>query len=254
MDIAIPASPSASNALPMIVCIHGGGWSAGSRADMEYSFPWFAQHGYASCSIDYRLAPGAAFPANLQDCNCAVRFVRAHATALHIDPNHIGVFGASAGAHLALMVALAPQSHDFEGDGGWSKESSAAQCVVEWAGPSDLVKHSDTQVIPQSGLALVEGLLGGSYDTHEALAAAASPITYVHSGEPPILIMQGDQDNIVPMAQSVEIYQALQAHGDDAQLKILHGAGHITSEFASADSQALVLSFLDRVLKPGLAK
>src|SRR5205807_1312751 len=129
---------------PAVVCIHGGGWRAGSREQLsrpdkslgERSFiETVAGHGYVAISISYRLAPAAKFPAQIEDCKAAGRWLRASAKKYRVDPKHIGAVGASAGGHLACLLGTTRKKDGFEGKGGHADESSAVQAVVNFFGP-----------------------------------------------------------------------------------------------------------------------
>lgn len=244
----VTCAASASPA-PAVICIHGGGWTYGSRADMDAALAFLQAQGYVGCSIDYRLAPADKFPAQIEDCKCAVRYLRAHASELNIDPRHIGVIGLSAGAHLALLLGMTPNVAKFEGTGGWAGQSSAVQCVVDMEGPTDFRGVFEGAISPQMRQ-LGEAVFGAPLENHRQDIIDASPMTYVKSGEPPMLIMHGDQDTLVPLSQSQELCDKLKADGDDVTLKILPGVSHGgLDHFASPENIEITKEFLARTLK-----
>ena len=137
MDLAMP-DPVPQNPVPAIVFIHGGGWGGGDRQSMSNWIRLLAREGFVTATIEYRLASATApFPAQLQDCKAAVRFLRSNAAKYQIDPQRIGAMGCSAGGHLASMLGLTDGIAEFEGDGGWNQVSSRVQAVCDCFGPSD---------------------------------------------------------------------------------------------------------------------
>ena len=253
MDILSPKP--GKELLPVILCIHGGAWTGGDRTEMNAAMAWLQGLGYCTCTIDYRLAPAAPFPAQIQDCKCAVRYLRAHAGALHIDPNRIGVFGISAGGHLALLLGLTSHVASLEGTGGWNGESSKVQCVADLCGPTDFVRWPDYLQASPEVHSIMESFLGGPLETHRALAAEASPITYVKKNEPPLLILHGDRDTLVPVSQSQELYSRLKADGNDVTLQIAKGVGHGSYDvFNSPENVALTQNFFARTLQKDKSK
>lgn len=142
MNIELP-DPKPSKPVPAILFFHGGGWSGGSRTDMMSRCDLVSKQGYVGASVEYRLSAVAPFPAQLQDCKCAVRYLRANAAKYGIDPNRIAVWGCSAGGHLVAMMGLTEGIPEFEGDGGNPGVSSKVQLVVDCFGPTDLIAWQD---------------------------------------------------------------------------------------------------------------
>jgi len=136
LDLASPKG--LDHAVPAIVVIHGGGWMAGKRQDMTSFAKEAAAHGYVAATISYRFAPKHRFPAQIEDSKCAVRYLRAHAKELNIDPKRIGAMGVSAGAHLAMMLGAMDSADAMEGDGGNPEQPSKVQAVVSFVGPVNL--------------------------------------------------------------------------------------------------------------------
>jgi acetyl esterase/lipase len=160
--------------LPAVVFIHGGAWRSGSRQMYHYYCVKFAEHGYVAVTISYRLYRVAPFPAAVEDVKCAVRWMRANAEKLGIDPERIGVAGGSAGGHLSMMVAYAPDMPELEGAGGHADVSSRVQAVVNIYGPTDLTTEF------ARGNSVVSDFLGGkSFDDAPEVYRLASPISHI---------------------------------------------------------------------------
>ena len=220
LDLYQPAD--ATKPLPCIIWIHGGGWIGGNKNDCWPMLP-LVLDGYAVVSIDHRLTPEAAFPAQIHDCRGAIRFVRAHAAQMNIDPNRIGVWGESAGGHLVALLATTDGVKELEGDiGGNTEQSSRVQAACDWYGPSDVETFGNAGKY----MDLVIRLLGGPIEEHKALARLASPIHFVSKDIVPLLIMHGDADDIVLHVESQTFYDALKKVNADVRLQIVKGGGH----------------------------
>ena len=205
-----------SGALPVIIYIHGGGWRRGRKEKCPAVA--LVQDGFAVASIDYRLSGTAPFPAQIEDCKAAVRWLRANASTYHLDPDRVGVWGHSAGGHLAALLGTSGGVPELEGTGDNMQYSSQVQAVCDSAGPADLLAM--TNLGPKRTFA-IEGLLGGPLEKDKAKAIAASPIHYVSKDDPPFLIVHGEGDRVVPVEQSQRLYEELRKAGVNATLKIL---------------------------------
>lgn len=230
--------------LPVIVWVHGGWWRAGTALARPELLVPLVEAGYIVAAIEYRLTPEAGFPAQIEDCKCAVRYLRAHAERLGIDTEHIGAWGSSAGGHLVALMGTAGDEPGLEGNGGWSGVSSRVQAVVDWYGPSDVLKVDKAFA---SAWEAAELLLGGPPEELMDLAAVANPITHISDACPPFLIMHGDQDSVVPLNQSELLHEALQRAGRNSRLVVVPGKGH---EPLGDDAVAQVHAFFDRHLRP----
>jgi acetyl esterase/lipase len=241
MDVAF-LKQSDVEKMPAIIYIHGGGWSGGTRdAGLRPSVA-LALGGYFAVTIDYRLSGDAKYPAAVHDCKAAIRFFRANAEKLGIDPDHIGVWGHSAGGHLSALMGTSGNSDVLTGNVGSAPSdiSSAVQCVVDFSGPIDLT----------AGEALVDNgpvaiWLGGSVRTHMDLARQASPTTYVDAKDPPTMIIHGADDNIVNIRQSESFEKALKEAGVAVEFIRVEGAGHM---FADPDAYRRAAAWFDKYL------
>src|SRR5262245_59158467 len=227
-------------AMPVVVWIHGGGWMGGNKDSGIGRLARFAERGYFCASVEYRLSSEAIFPAQIEDSKCAIRFLRARAKEYNLDPERIGVWGASAGGHLVALLGTAANVKELEGKGGWPDHSSRVQAVCDYFGPADFLKWAD-----KSHPAVIK-LLGGEVKDKKELAALASPVTHISKDVPPIFILHGDADKVVPLDQSEALLAALKKGGADATLHVVKGAGH---GFGGAEIDKLVDDFFDKHLK-----
>ena len=248
LDLYLPAN--AQKPVPLIIWIHGGGWKNGSKENCLPVRLGFTGRGYAVASINYRLTGEAPFPAQIEDCKAAVRWLRAHAKEYGLDANHFGVWGSSAGGHL---VALLGTSGDVAGfDTGENPEvSSRVQAVCDYYGPSDFTTMGSVPgfEIHARADSPESALLGGTAAEKPETAKAASPISHVTPDDPPFLIVHGDADRTVPLDQSRRMDAALRAAGVKTELIILPGSGHGGPAFASPDVANKVAAFFDSYLR-----
>ncbi len=244
LDLYLPEKPKGP--MPLIVCVHGGGWGAGSKENVP-AFPMLLD-GYAVASINYRLLQHAPFPAQIQDCKAAIRWLRAHAKQYRLDPDHVAVWGHSAGGHLVALLGTTAGVKAFEGNGGHLDQSSRVQAVVDWAGPADLWSLYGHISDPKAGPSV---LLGGAVHGNKAKALAASPITYVSKDAAPFFIVHGDKDDLVPISQSQRLAEALKKAGAEVTLRTLVGIRHGSPEFFGGEARRLTEEFLRRHLRPG---
>ncbi|AFZ29890.1 Carboxylesterase type B [Gloeocapsa sp. PCC 7428] len=226
MDILHPKISAKS--MPVLVWIHGGAWREGSRKQGLKHFVSFARQGFFCASIEYRLSHEAIFPAQIEDCKCAIRFLRAHAQEFHIDPQRIGVWGVSAGGHLAALLGTTHQIQEFEGNGGWANYSSCVQAVCDWFGPTDFLRINDfpRNIDFAPADSPEAALIGGIVVENQEKAAKANPITFVSKDAPPFLIMHGDNDLLVPLNQSQLLFDALKKAEVEVTLEVVKNGGH----------------------------
>jgi acetyl esterase/lipase len=242
LDLYLPEK--AEGPLPVLVWVHGGGWRAGSKENCP-AIP-FAARGYAVASINYRLSQHALFPAQIEDCKAAIRWLRAHAKRYNLDSKHFGAWGSSAGGHLVALLGTSGGVKELEGKGGNLDQSSRVQAVVDWFGPTDFTRMGGAHNRPKSPESL---LLGGPVQENKAKAAKANPITYVGKDSAPFLIMHGDRDTVVPLNQSELLAEALKKAGVEVTLRVIKGASHGGPGFFSPENRRLIEEFLDRHLK-----
>jgi acetyl esterase/lipase len=245
LDLYLPAT---GTNLPLIVWIHGGGWMEGSKEKPPGLK--FLTHGFALASVNYRLSQDAVFPAQLIDCKAAIRWLRAHAAEKGIDPQHIGVWGASAGGHLVALLGTTGGVKEFD-QGENLDVSSRVQAVCDWFGPTDLTRFtnspSDTKRDqPDSPFAR---LIGGTIAQNIEKAQRANPIRYISKDDPPFLIMHGDQDPLVPLEQSQLLNNALQKAGVPVSFDIVPGGGHGGEAFTRQEERLLLYDFFVKNLK-----
>jgi len=239
--------PDSSTPPPLVVWIHGGGWMIGDRRYLPETlrpnqlFDALLAAGLAVATVDYRLALEAPFPAQLHDVKAAIRYLRAHAGPLGIDTGRIGVWGESAGGHLAALAGLTGHRPDLEGGIGVVGQSSAVDVVVDWYGPADFTTMPRMSPPPHIAAKLEAAMQTPPEDSlvaglDDAARADASPITHVTPAAPPFLLVHGTADWLVPYAQSEQLDAALTAAGVDCRLVPVEGAQHIFDGCADIDS------------------
>lgn len=255
LDLRIPTGAVAP--APLVIWIHGGGWSGGSRTPMPTMVSNLCSRGYAVASIDYRLSGTAIWPAQIQDCKGAIRWLRANAATYNLDPNRFGVWGSSAGGHLvahvgasggAGTVTIGSATVDIEGTtGGNLDQSSRVQAVVDWFGPTDLLQmRFHPSGISRDDPNSPEGrLIGGAVPDNPDLVATVNPITFLSPDDPPFLLMHGTVDNTVPFAQSELLHRALLARGLRTTFVPILGAGHGGGDFNSQATMDTINNFFD---------
>ncbi|HSB85809.1 MAG TPA: alpha/beta hydrolase [Ilumatobacteraceae bacterium] len=246
LDLYVPPPAAASGA--SIVYLHGGGWAVGTRRRFGRAFAsWsptpldlLAQAGFAVATVDYRLSAEARFPAQLHDVKAAIRWLRGHAASvMQLDTAKVLVRGESAGGHLAMLAGLTAGRQELEGDVGDHLGESSVVCgVVDWYGPMNLLSLSaqhapDSDKRPDDAGSWESSLVGAPLQSDPARTAAASPISYVHAGAPPIQIHHGTNDTLVPFAQSVEFVDALHRVGADAEFIPVQDSDHFWAGAAS---------------------
>jgi len=245
VDIARPKVSTAP--MPAVLCVHGGGWSGGSKDGIRVDL---AIKGYFVVSVGYRLAGKHLWPAQIEDCKLAVRWIRANAAKYNVNPNKIGAIGHSAGGHLVACLGLMRKDAGLEGDGPYQDFSSDVQAVVDYAGPSDLAVYFHHKA--------PKNLFGPEGQAHPELMEKASPINFVKSDAPPFLIAHGDQDKAVPIEQAEKLVEALKKAGVPVEYVVLKNAGHSLGglrtdppcEPTHEELHQLTNAFFDKYLKP----
>lgn len=224
LDLVLP--PTASDApRPAVVWVHGGGWFAGMHTDglEDWCCPLLAAHGFVAATVEYRLSQEAPFPAQIHDVKGAIRWLRANAAAHQIDPDRIGIWGFSAGGHLAALAGLTGDLPALEGDIGPAGYSSRVGAVAAGSPATDFLRpggemRRDSEVIAR--------LFGGTGPDKEDLMRLASPVAHVTGGAPPFLIAHGTADETAPFEQGRVLHEALFAAGVAAEFVPIEGAYH----------------------------
>lgn len=242
LDLYLPEKASAG-ALPVVVWVHGGGWNKGSKDNCPAA--WLAAEGFAVASINYRLSTDARWPAQIDDCHAALRWLRQHASEYKLDGLHVGIWGGSAGGHLVAVM----------GTRNPADAADAVQAVCDWYGPSDLLtmpNNVPSEKRSADALARSNGavLLGAAVKDVPDKAKDASALYHVSSDDPPFLIMHGDQDPQVPIEQSRRLYEALKAAGVPVTFEVVKGGGHGGPAFQTPQVKDIVKSFFEKTLRP----
>lgn len=247
LDLYIPTA--AKGPLPVIVWFYGGGWLAGDKSGL-WDEPRYTGSGYAVVGANYRYSSQAVFPAQIEDCKAVIRFLRAQAKKYNLDAAHIGVWGISAGGHLAALLGASNGVKDLEGAVGKNPEqSSDVQAVVDISGPADLTLSNQ----PNEILGPIYSLIGGTVEKNKAVAAQASPVTHVGKNSAPTLIIHGQDDAIVPIRHAEVFYAALQKAGVETKLLALKDTGHVGGKIDAPETRKEVADFFAKHLKPNKA-
>ena len=256
---------NAKGSLPCLLIFHGGGWVQGDKAQFRPLVHFIAEEGYVAATVQYRLSqPGRgnpnAWPAQIEDAKCAVRYIRAHAKRWNVDPDRIAAMGFSAGAHLSMLLGTMDPADGLEGTGGHAEQSSKVNAVIGFYGPACLgcrppedrmaiakLPMEEKQRIMR-GMAL-SAILGSDFAKDPALA---SPVNYVNPGDAPMLLFQGTLDRLVPSFHTELMMDALTKAKVPGKAVFMLGLGHgwrgdpyLTNNIR--DTQ----EFLDEQFRPG---
>jgi acetyl esterase/lipase len=245
LDLYMPAGVRTP---PLLVWVHGGAWSKGTKAQVPRVF---VENGIATASIDFRQSTEARFPAQVHDIKAAIRFLRAKASVYGYRAEKVAIAGSSSGGHVAALVGVTNGHRDLEGKvGDHLDQSSHVQAIVDYFGASNL-----TTILAQStpfGLSMrrpaLERLLGAPPENARELAELASPVFHVDRNDPPLLLLHGDQDPQMPINQAHELQGAYAKLGLDVHLHVVHGAAHGGDVFYAAEHLTPVLAFLRRTI------
>jgi acetyl esterase/lipase len=218
LDVYLPGS--GDGPFPVVIWLHGGGWIRGSKENC-HAAPLVAK-GYAAISMNYRFLQQAPFPAQIEDCKAAVRWVRANAKKYHFDPDHIGMMGASAGGHLASLLGTSGGVKELEGQLDNLDQSSRVQAVIDQFGLLRIAQDKTNK---------------------------SDVLAYITKDAPPFLIVHGDRDKSVPIKQSEQLTAALQKAGVEVTLFTVKGGGHSGPEFFTEEMMGMYERFFDKHLK-----
>jgi len=228
LDLAMPAN-FGSELRPALVIVHGGGWRFGSKSVDVYQkmMVAYAQKGYVTINVEYRLTDEAEFPACIEDVKCAVRWLRAHAKELNVDPNRIGSYGHSAGAHLSMMLAMTDKSDGLEGDGGWDEYSSKVTVAGAGSPPTELGRD-----VPMA-------------------KKEWWPIGYIGSNHPPMFLIQGTKDPVVLPERTRDFVEKMKAAGTtNLEYLEMEGDHGIAYNGQLEITDPALEKFFDKHLKP----
>ena len=245
LDFYSPVTLSEKPA-PLVVVIHGGSWMTGKRQDMAVFAQTLAKEGFAAATISYRLAPKDKWPSQIDDCQAAVRYLRANSGEYKIDPNRISSLGASAGGHLALLLGLTDTRDKTTKD--YPLVSSRTQCVINVFGPTDMLNDYDPTL---AGLLCMQ-VLGKSFDKSTEELKQFSPLTYVGKDAPPIFTLHGRADTLVPVKQAERLDEALKKFNITHETVLVDGMGHELpiEKPAVADAVKKAIAFLKARMMP----
>jgi acetyl esterase/lipase len=227
LDLAMPVN-FGSELRPALVIIHGGGWRSGSKSVDVYQKMMvdYARKGYVTINVEYRLTGEAPFPACIEDVKCAVRWLRAHAEEFGVDPERIGAYGHSAGAHLALMLAMVPESEGLEGDGGWYDYSSRVNVAAAGSPPTELGR------------------------VNEMAKKEWWPIGYISAGHPPLFLIQGTGDTVVLPSRTRDFVEKMKAVGANIEYLELEGGHGVAYDEKLVITDPAIENFFAKFLKP----
>jgi acetyl esterase/lipase len=244
LDIFEPANNSGKSR-PAVVLVHGGGWTNFDKSTMRALAQFLALAGFVAVPVDYRLFHDDAtrWPAQLDDVQRAVRWLRANSAKYNVDADHIGAYGHSAGAQIATLLGMM-ETHD-NSDPALAKYSSKVQAVVDASGPTDFAHGQDNDAKQ-----FLASFLGADFATHPELWRDASPVFHVAKSNAPILIIHGTRDDMVPISQAEELNDALVKAGATVQFLRLD-SDHMFFEPAVHRRLALeTQAFFNRYLSP----
>lgn len=251
VDVYLPRKRNGDRPLPVVALIHGGGWVNGDRTGYAAQAVQLARTGdYAAVAVGYRLTGEARWPAQVHDAKAAIRWIRAHARELRLDPERIAVWGSSAGGHLASLLGTSGGVAELEGDlGPHTGVSSRVQAVVNLCGPQDFTQALMFRAdgAPEWKDDAVTGLFDGPAPERTAEAREASPLSYVTRGDPPFLTFHGTADQRVAYRHAEAIHSALLRNGVRSLLVPITGGGH--GSVGHPEVRVRGQRFLDLVLR-----
>jgi acetyl esterase/lipase len=237
--------PSGSNGdlHPAVILIHGGGWADLDKSTMRGMGQFLARSGFVSFSVNYRLFDGNQhrWPAQLDDVQRAVRWIRANAGKYGVRSEHIGSFGHSAGAQLAALLGM--EDTRDNSDAALAQYSSKVQAVVDSSGPTDFTTEHDAE-----NSKFLASFLGATYSAKPEIWRDASPAYHVEKSNAPFLIVHGTHDDNVPITQAEELYEKLQAAGVPAQLLKIEGGHTFQSPEARRELAIRTRAFFEQFL------
>ena len=255
LDISLPTG---AGPFPVVVFIHGGAFLMGDKAMEASNMAALVAKGYAAVAINYRLSGEAKFPAQIQDCKAAIRFLRANAAKYKLNPDKMASWGESAGGNLSSMLGTSGGVTELEGaDLGNSSFSSRVLVSVDWFGPINF-STMDAEaaalgftITTNAATSPESQLMGAAIPTIPTLVAKANPTTYISADDAALFIQAGDADRNIPYTQSKNFYDALvQVKGTaNVSYELIAGAAHGGAQFTTTSNMDKVVAFLDKYLK-----
>jgi len=241
LDVYEPAGRG-NRTRPAVVLIHGGGWVSLDKRTMRGMGQLLARARFVAYSVDYRLLQGDQnrWPAQLDDVQRAVRWVRAHAGQYGVNPERIGAFGHSAGAQLAALLGM--EDTRDNSDPALASYSSKVQAVVDVSGPTDFIRDHESEV------GFLTDFFGAPYSVHPEVWREASPVFHAAKDDAPFLIVHGTEDQAVPMSQAQELFEKLQAAGVPASFVKVNDAHTFQTPEARRQLAFEALAFFNRYL------
>jgi acetyl esterase/lipase len=229
---------------PTIIFIHGGGWTGGAKETQTFSLMPYLEMGWNAVNVEYRLARVSLAPAAVEDCLCALRWVIRNAKQYGFDTTKLVVSGGSAGGHLALTTGMIPASAGLDRQCPGTEELKVA-AIVDWYGITDVADLLNGENMRTYAVQWL-----GSMSDRVEIAKRVSPLTYVRTGVPPVISIQGDADPVVPYSHSVRLQQALEKVGVDHELVTIPGGKH--GNFTRAENQRAYAAIKAFLAKHGL--
>lgn len=238
MDIYLP--PNTGKLVPLIINIHGGAWRNGYKESQNSFHPYFTA-GFAIANIEYRSLNQAKAPAAIEDARCALIYLIKNAKTLHIDVNKIIMMGNDSGGHLALMVGLLGNNPLFDTNCS-GVENIKIAAIVDKYGITDVWDWAYGAVIKNGSARQWLGYKAKNRN----FALSVSPISYVSKNSPPVFIVHGDADHVLPYQQSVDLYQKLLDLEAKAKFLTIKGGGH--GKFSDEDNSNINIDIIDFIL------
>lgn len=236
---------------PAIIWIHGGGFTEEHitrKCRPEKRFLHLVKEGYFLASIDYRLAQVRPFPSQLEECKCAVRYLRKNADKLGIDPDRIGVWGESCGGQVAGLMSVTNGIAEFENKGGCEGVSSAIQAAVSWYGALDVLKfHNIRMAVDEQYPERFAVIYGGTPENKKDMLIKANPMTYIEQKHCPLLAMCSDADDRVSYTANTEFCERAKDYGNIAEFVMVSNQGH--GYFQGEEYDQILYRFFERFLK-----
>lgn len=236
--------------LPLFIWAEGGACKSSPPASRLPELSFYAYHGFAVASVQYRASTQSIWPAQIQDLKTAIRFLKAHADELGIDPNRVVIGGESAGAHLVALAALTGKT-DLYRTCEWPEVSDEVQAAICWYCAGDTTHFSQTPNDGATAVSPMNLLLNMDIAQHPEKAEELSPTTYVTEDAPPFFFLHGDQDPVIPFDSALRLHDKLTAHGVSSEFYLLEGATHASAHFSQVSIQKMMLEFMNSKLNIG---